>query len=456
MLIRTSRLAVTAEALREGALPVGAHVIDVCERIEAVDARVRAFLPETGRRERLLREAAALERRYAKAKTRPLLYGCVLGVKDVFNVDGFETRAGSALPPELFAGPEAPVVARLRKAGALVAGKTESAEFAMFAPAPTRNPRAPGHTPGGSSSGSAAAVAAGMVALALGTQTGGSTIRPAAYCGVVGLKPSYGRVPIDGVVPCSPSLDTVGLFTQDVSGMALAASVVLDGWRTRSVKRPPVVGVPDGPYLEHARPGARREFERQLARLAEAGFEVRRLRALEHIERLDRQHTWLMLGQGALQHRAWFAEYRAMYRPQTAALIGRGRRVTKAQLARARAGQSDLRERLHAIMDAAGIDLWASPAATGPAPRGLSSTGDPALNKIWTYAGMPAITLPAGRSRGVLPLGLQLCARFGDDERLLAWAEAIESVLQVTEQDDAAMEAGYVANLRLPVLSSCG
>jgi Asp-tRNA(Asn)/Glu-tRNA(Gln) amidotransferase A subunit family amidase len=278
-----------------------------------------------------------------------------------------------------------------------------------------------------------------MVALALGTQTGGSTIRPAAYCGIVGFKPSYGRVPVDGVVPCSPSLDTIGLFTQDAAGMARAASVVLDGWRPRSVNGRPVVGVPGGPYLEHARPGARREFERQLARLAEGGYEVRRLRALDDIERLDRQHTLLMLGEGAQQHRAWYTRYRSLYRPRTAALIEQGRRVTKAQLARARAGQSELRERLHAIMDAEGTDLWASPAATGPAPHGLSSTGDPAMNRVWTYAGLPAISLPAGRARGGLPLGLQLCARFDDDERLLAWPEGIEGVLQVTEQAGAAM-----------------
>jgi Asp-tRNA(Asn)/Glu-tRNA(Gln) amidotransferase A subunit family amidase len=322
-------------------------------------------------------------------------------------------------------------VRRLRDAGALVAGKTESAEFAMFAPTPTRNPHAPGHTPGGSSSGSAAAVAAGIVPLALGTQTGGSIIRPAAYCGVVGFKPSYGRLPAHGVVPCSPSLDTVGLFTQDAAGMPLAASIVLEGWRAAPTGRGlPVVGVPDGPYLEYARPGARQAFEGQLARLAESGVGVRRVRALEDIERLDRQHRWLMFGEAALQHRSWFARYRSLYRAQTAALIEEGRRVTKAQLAKARAGRDVLRDRLHAAMDAEGIDLWASPAATGPAPRGLASTGDPAMNRVWTYAGLPAIALPAGRSRGGLPLGLQLVARFGDDERLLAWAEQIESVVQ--------------------------
>ncbi len=164
-----------------------------CDRIESEDPQVHAFVAEPGRRARLLAAAAGLAARSAGSERKPPLYGVVAGIKDVIRVDGLPTRAGSRLPAEILAGPQAPAVGRLLAAGALVAGKTVTAEFAVIAPGPTRNPRAPGHTPGGSSSGSAAAVAAGMVPLALGTQTIASVIRPAAFCGVAGFRPTYGR-----------------------------------------------------------------------------------------------------------------------------------------------------------------------------------------------------------------------------------------------------------------------
>ena len=151
-----------------------------------------------------------------------------VGVKDIFHAAGFETRAGSQLPPELLTGPEADAVGRLRAAGCLILGKTVTTEFAYYEPEPTRNPHNLAHTPGGSSSGSAAAVAAGLAPLALGTQTIGSVIRPAAFCGIVGFKPSYGRISPEGLIFFSPSLDHVGLFTQDVAGMSLAAAVLCE------------------------------------------------------------------------------------------------------------------------------------------------------------------------------------------------------------------------------------
>ncbi len=168
------------------------------DRVEALFAErepeVRAFLPEEGRFDRLRREAAALEARWPDPERRPPLFGVLAGVKDIFHVDGFETGGGSRLPPEVLRGPEAASVTTLRAAGALILGKAVSTEFAYFAPGPTRNPWNPEHTPGGSSSGSAAAVGAGLAPLALGTQTIGSIIRPAAFCGAVGYKPSYERI----------------------------------------------------------------------------------------------------------------------------------------------------------------------------------------------------------------------------------------------------------------------
>jgi Asp-tRNA(Asn)/Glu-tRNA(Gln) amidotransferase A subunit family amidase len=172
------------------------------------------------------------------------------------------------VPPELFAGPEAICVQQLRAAGALIVGKTVTTEFAFFEPGPTRNPHNLAHTPGGSSSGSAAAVAAGLCTLALGTQTIGSVIRPAAFCGIVGFKPSYDRIATPGLVYFSRTADHVGLFTQDVAGMALAASVLCRDWQPQPASaRLPVLGIPAGPYLAQTEPAAMTAFEREVTKL---------------------------------------------------------------------------------------------------------------------------------------------------------------------------------------------
>ena len=197
-------------------------------RLEAAEERIAAFVDEPARFARIASEVARLASGPASPKLR--LRGAPLGVKDVFHVDGLPTRAGSRLPPEELAGPQGTAVGRLRAAGAVVVGKTASTEFAYFAPAATRNPHHPEHTPGGSSSGSAAAVAAGQCVLALGTQTIGSVGRPASFCGVVGFKPSYDRIPRDGLIPLAPSLDHVGVFAPDVAWARRAAAVLCDDW----------------------------------------------------------------------------------------------------------------------------------------------------------------------------------------------------------------------------------
>src|SRR6266849_5532010 len=212
------------------------------EHLEEADAPIRSLMPEPGR-------AARLDRAISAAPSGPLR-GVVVGVKDIFHVDGLPTTAGSSLPVGELAGPEAAAVSLLRDAGAVVLGKTVSSEFALFEPGPTRNPRNLAHTPGGSSSGSAAAVAAGHCPLALGSQTIGSVIRPAAFCGVVGYKPSYGRVSTAGSIPLAESFDTVGLLAANVSWVERVAVVLCAWWRGIEVDRPPVLGIPEGPYLE--------------------------------------------------------------------------------------------------------------------------------------------------------------------------------------------------------------
>jgi Asp-tRNA(Asn)/Glu-tRNA(Gln) amidotransferase A subunit family amidase len=399
-----------------------------CDRIDARDAEIQALLPEPGRRARLLEDASRLP-----ADAGPLR-GVLLGVKDVFRVDGFPTRAGSALPPELFDGPEAAAVTRLRMAGALVLGKTVTTEFAYFAPGPTRNPHNLDHTPGGSSSGSAAAVAAGYCPLALGTQTVGSVIRPAAFCGIVGFKPSYGRVPTEGVIPYAPSLDHVGLLGESVEQVAAAAALLCDGWTPVEPTAPPVLGVPEGPYLAQATPEALEAFERQLQRLGRAGYTVLRVPALSDIEEVNARNGRIAAAEMAQTHARWFPYHAPLYQPITAALIREGRQADPARLEADRAGQLLLRAEIQRRMVNSGIDLWVCPAATGPAPEGIASTGNPIMNLPWTHAGLPAVSLPAGPAPNGLPLGLQCVGRFMADEWLLAWAEALHGALRELSQ----------------------
>ena len=422
-------LAPLAEALRSGTLDARAYLEALLDRIHERNPEVLALLPEEDRRGRLAAELADLEARFPDPVTRPPLYGVPVAVKDIVRVDGLVTRAGSALPPSPFEGPEAAVVARLRAAGALVLAKSVTTEFAYFEPGPTRNPRNLDHTPGGSSSGSAAAVAAGLAPLAVGSQTVGSVLRPAAFCGVVGFKPSYDRIPRDGVIAYSPSVDHIGLFAPDVGGIALAAAVLLDGWDADAHERArdtaPVLGVPEGPYLQQAEPAALEAFESQLARLAAAGVTVWRVPNFEDIAAINQRHRDLTAAEFAETHARWFDEFGALYRPRTAALVRTGRAVTPEARAAGLRGRLGLRERLHRLMTEHGIDAWVSPSATGTAPEGLASTGDPAMNLPWTHAGVPAVSLPAGLAANGLPFGLQITARFGVDEALLAWAERL-------------------------------
>lgn len=423
-------LATTAARLRAGALDPVAYVDELCDRIDAAEPEVRALLPEADRRGRLVAEAAALRERFPDPAARPPLYGIPVGVKDIYRVDGFATGCGSALPASLFAGAEAESVGLVRAAGALVLGKTVTTEFAASEPGPTRNPRGLGHTPGGSSSGSAAAVAAGFCPLAFGSQTVGSVIRPAAFCGIVGFKPSYGRIPIAGVIPYSLSVDHVGLFTQDVDGMQLAASVLCDFWKPADVGSVlPVLGVPEGPYLQQASAEGLRAFEGQLARLQATGYVVRRVPAFADIRAINLRHRDLTIAEIAAVHSPWFAQYETVYRPRTAALIRHGQGISVEEASTARHGRRELRETLEATMRAAGIDLWVCPPATGTAPAGIDSTGNPIMNLPWTHAGLPVVTLPAGQDEAGLSYGLQCAAPFGADERLLAWAGPLAEAL---------------------------
>lgn len=428
-------LASTAAALRSSQIDLFAYIDELCERIEQYDVEIQAFLPEADRRTRLKNDAMALQAHFPDPGQRPPLYGIPVGVKDTFRVAGFPTRAGSQLPEELFVGPEAASVTMLKAAGALILGKTVTTEFAYFEPGPTRNPLNLAHTPGGSSSGSVAAVAAGFCPLALGTQVIGSTIRPAAFCGIVGFKATYGRIPTSSLIQCAGSVEHVGYFTQDIAGCQLVAPVLCRDWHPLDpadpmiAKRLPVLGVPDGPYLAQADIEALTAFMQQLTLLQQAGYSIKHCSVFNDIAEINRRHTRLVFAEMAQIHTRWFAQYEELYRPRTAAALREGQTVGLTELTEARNGRTQLRTQLTTLMEQEGIDFWICPATTGPAPEGLESTGSPMMNLPWTYSGLPAITVPAGQASNGLPLGLQCVAKPMADEYLLQWITPVAAML---------------------------
>ncbi len=413
--------------LRAGTLSLFDYIDALEVWFEKREPEVLAFVPENGRFQRLRQDAQKLLEAYPDPAARPPLFGLPIGVKDIFHVDGFVTQAGSQLPTEILQGPQADSVTSMRQAGALILGKAVTTEFAYFGPGPTRNPYNPAHTPGGSSSGSAAAVGAGICPLAFGTQTIGSINRPAAFCGAVGYKPSYDRVSRAGVIPLSESLDHIGFFTNDVAGAELVASLLCKEWQADiQLKRRPVLGIPTGPYLDCADAEGLAHFQQVCDLLGAAGFMLKSVAALPDFEQITQQHLALMAFETAAFHKQWFAEYRDLYHEKTVELIERGQGVTAVEVQEAKAAQRQLRVTLQNLMRANELDAWITPSAKGPAPLGLSSTGDPIMNLPWTNSGLPTLTIPSGFSADGLPLGLQMVGHWYGDEALFAVGTQVE------------------------------
>jgi Asp-tRNA(Asn)/Glu-tRNA(Gln) amidotransferase A subunit family amidase len=437
---------------------IRAAVIAALDRAEACEGELHALLPEPGRRERVLATLDTLFARYRDPSSRPPLFGVPVGVKDIFRADAFQTRAGSKLPPELFAGAESTALTRLRAAGAIVLGKTVTTEFAFAHPGPTRSPWKTDHTPGGSSSGSAAGVAAGYCPIALGTQTIGSINRPAGFCGVVGLKPSYGRVPTDGVVPFSVSADHVGLLAADVASARAAAAVMWDGWRANAssprekgaagettatgdtaaarsgrVSRPLLL-VLDDAYSAQANGEMHAGLQSARGLLESAGWTVETATLFNSIDELNDRHNRMIARDFADVHADWLKRYRELYAARTVELIDTGRGVSDDELAAARAGREELWRRIDRLFEETGADAILTPSSQSPAPIGIDSTGSPLLNLPWTYAGVPTVTLPAAVTAERLPVGVQLVGRFGADEELLRLAAGAEAALRFVER----------------------
>jgi Asp-tRNA(Asn)/Glu-tRNA(Gln) amidotransferase A subunit family amidase len=418
------------DRVQAGVLTLPAYLKQVETRYRKLESQIRAFVPEKNRSTRLLADAEKLMDRFPRPTDRLRQFGTLVGIKDIFHVDGFDTQAGSRLPARVLQGREAESLSRLKATGALILGKTVTTEFAYFSPGPTRNPHNIEHTPGGSSSGSAAAVAAGFCQIAIGTQTIGSIIRPASFCGVVGIKPTYDRITWEGAIHLSPSLDHVGFFTPDVGTAIHTASVLYKDWKdpTLPLKRPRI-GVPEGPYLMRASGEGLAHFENICNRLANAGYELQRIPVMTDFAEIHARHHVILAAEAAQVHAQWFDQYAELYSKKLSELIRRGKRTTKDQLQAALAAQDGFRADMRTTFVDHEIDLWICPSALGAAPKGLESTGDPVMNLPWTQAGLPAINLPAGKNQDHLPLGLQVVGNWYEDESLLFWAKDLAQAL---------------------------
>lgn len=347
---------------------------------------------------------------YSKAVAGPLA-GIPFGVKDVIDVRGLVCELGSPLYRGRKPSKDAAVVARLKGLGAIVLGKTHTAQFAHTTPPITRNPRNLEHTPGGSSSGSAAAVAAGMAPFTLGTQTGGSVLRPASFCGVTGFKPTFGSLPVDGVLEYSKSVDTVGLFTHTPRGMLVLWDAL--GLR-KGNEEASDFGLPDR-ALEGIEPPMARCLEKSIAALREHRVSSRPVPIAAMHDKLTAEARIVTTYEGARAHEERYRKYGALLQ-DVAKLVEEGRKISDSRFREALAHIAQARLKMAEIFKETPVLLL--PAATGPAPRGLASTGDSRMNRVWTALGVPAISIPMAVGNE-LPLGLQLIAAPGNDSLLL-------------------------------------
>lgn len=393
-------------------------------RIAARESEVHAFACfDAERARRLAREIEATFPSDAP------LRGLPIGVKDVIDVAGLPTGMNSPLHGQSPAATSADLIESLERAGALILGKTVTAELAFLAPGPTRNPHNLAHSPGGSSSGSAAAVAAGFAAAAIGTQTNGSIIRPAAFCGVVGFKPSWGRISTRGVLSWSPALDVPGVFAADVATVRKVASVIDAALRPTSAAstRAPRLCAVRSPVWNEADAAQQAAFAAALGRLRDAGAEVVEAELPALFGEAHRTHRRIMLRDAALAFASTCRDQPDQISRQLHAGVEEGSRIGAAEYGEALALRSALQIELRRFL--AGVDAIATPPATCEAPLGLESTGNATFCTIWSLCGVPAINLPVARGPRGLPLGLQLVGGFDDDDDLFATASWCEHEL---------------------------
>ncbi|HEY2246226.1 MAG TPA: amidase, partial [Bradyrhizobium sp.] len=352
-----------------------------------------------------------------------------VGIKDIIDTRDMPTEMGSKIYRGHQPRADAPVVMLLKQAGATVVGKTTTTAFAANDPTPTRNPHNHGHTPGGSSSGSAAAVGGGMIPLALGTQTGGSVIRPASFCGAAAIKPSYRLLPSVGVKCFSWTLDTVGLFAADVESVALGLSAITNRPELlASALANPRIGVVTQEFAGQPEAAGAEALQSAARAAAKAGASVRELKMPDIVAEAWRIHPTVQQYEA---HQAFAWEYRENYDAMAPLLRGRmdeSRNIPAADYDAAQTIAAKARAALTEILKE--VDVLLALSAPGAAPKGLDSTGDPTFNRLWTLMGTPCVNVPATVVAGNLPIGVQIIADYGDDAKALAGARFLERALR--------------------------
>jgi Asp-tRNA(Asn)/Glu-tRNA(Gln) amidotransferase A subunit family amidase len=421
--------------------------LKAAELTDALLGRIAAKEPEIGAfafhdDDFARKRAEALDYHRAAGRAVGSLHGLSVGVKDIIDTADMPTENGTPIDAGRRPGRDAALVRSLRAAGAIVMGKTVTTEFAYAHPGKTRNPRNTEHTPGGSSSGSAAAVAAGMVPLAVGTQTTGSVIRPASFCGVVGFKPTHGLIPRTGVRLHAAALDTIGVFARTVADAALLADA-LAGFDpadadTRllppprlfeiALTKPPVtpeLAFVETPAWAEAEPATREGFGELVAALGSSCVSVT---LPESFAKWPEAHRALMRAGMARNLEPYYRKARDLLSPEIRAAIEDGAKVTAVAHLEALDWREALNNGLEQLFDR--YDAIVTPAAPGEAPRGLDTTGNPIFNGLWTLCGGPAITLPLMEGPNGLPVGVQLVGRRGEDAKLLRTARWLVGALE--------------------------
>lgn len=419
--------------IRDGEI-TSEELIKAClERIEQIEEQVQAWTHL--RAEYAIQQAQAADAHRQAGGALGTLHGIPVGIKDIFNTDALPTENGTVLDSGRQPTEDCRVVSLLKEAGAVIMGKTVTTELAVFAPGKTRNPHNIEHSPGGSSSGSAAAVAAYMVPLAIGTQTNGSMLRPASYCGVYGLKPTHGLIPRTGVLSSSPPLDTIGTFARSLEDIALLTEALVASdpgdKHTRTRSRPalcdtlneeppltPVVAFAKTAVWDDADEATKEAFEELVEAL---GDDCRDLPLSEPFDHLVEMHRNIMNADLAKNYAGYYENGKDRLSDKLCEMIEFGQKVTAVDYNRAIDGQDLLNSGLNAVFDH--YDIIITPAATGEAPEGIDATGSPIFNTLATYCGVPAISIPLMEGPNGLPVGVQVIGPRGDDARLLRNAD---------------------------------
>jgi Asp-tRNA(Asn)/Glu-tRNA(Gln) amidotransferase A subunit family amidase len=408
-----------ARRIARGALSSEMLVAACLERIAAREAQVKAWAFVD--RDRALAQARALDR----GPRRGPLHGVPFGIKDVIDTADQPTEYNSPIWRGHQPKADAACVAQLRAAGCVILGKTVTTEFANNHPSQTLNPRNPAHTPGGSSSGSAAAVADRMVPLALGTQTGGSVIRPAAYCGAAAIKPSFGSINRAGLKMLSEALDTIGIFSRSAEDLALALSVLTGRTIIEKKNGKPRIGLCRTPRWKDADAATQANLEAAAQQLARAGATVTDFELPAGSVDLFDKHKHVMAYETA-RSLAWeYLNFPGQLSRTLKARLDEGWRISRADYdAMCEVARNCRRALAEQMRD---VDFLLTPSAPSAAPASLASTGDPVFNRAWTLLGVPCVTLPRG-SAGGLPLAVQLVGAHDADMVLIAWAQWVEEI----------------------------